>query len=451
MLENVQKGDKVFSGTINGDGSIDYRVTKVGADTFLSQIIKFVEQAQNSKPEIQKYADKISGVFTPLVIAFALITFALWFAWGPDPKWGNSLSNMIAVLVIACPCALGLATPTAVVVSTGRASLKGILIAGGEVIEKAEGIDAIIFDKTGTITEGKPKVIDFLYSQDSGEEILIAVASIEQFSEHPLSKAIVAYALEIEGLELDEPDFFNVIKGMGLEAEFEEDEYIIGNKALFAEKSISFEQSLISRKVGTEVFIAKNSIHIATIMIGDKIKESSKAVIQKLKEKGIETWMITGDNEKVAASVASELGIAHFLAGVLPLEKSQEVEKLQAKGLKVAMVGDGVNDAPALAKADLSIAMGTGTDVAINVSDVVIVKGDLQRALEFFELAAGSMRIIKQNLFLSMIYNALLIPIAAGILVLFGGPLMPPVLASVAMALSSISVVSNSLRIRNII
>ena len=446
-----EKGDKVFSGTINGDGSIDYRVTKVGADTFLSQIIKFVEQAQNSKPEIQKYADKISGVFTPLVIAFALITFALWFAWGPDPKWGNSLSNMIAVLVIACPCALGLATPTAVVVSTGRASLKGILIAGGEVIEKAEGIDAIIFDKTGTITEGKPKVIDFLYSQDSGEEILIAVASIEQFSEHPLSKAIVAYALEIEGLELDEPDFFNVIKGMGLEAEFEEDEYIIGNKALFAEKSISFEQSLISRKVGTEVFIAKNSIHIATIMIGDKIKESSKAVIQKLKEKGIETWMITGDNEKVAASVASELGIAHFLAGVLPLEKSQEVEKLQAKGLKVAMVGDGVNDAPALAKADLSIAMGTGTDVAINVSDVVIVKGDLQRALEFFELAAGSMRIIKQNLFLSMIYNALLIPIAAGILVLFGGPLMPPVLASVAMALSSISVVSNSLRIRNII
>lgn len=445
-----EKGDNVYSGTINGDSAIDYRVTMVGADTFLSQIIQFVAQAQNSKPEIQKYADKISSVFTPAVITISLLTFIFWFFFGPEPVWGNSLSNMIAVLVIACPCALGLATPTAVVVATGRASLKGILIAGGEVIEKAEGINAIIFDKTGTITEGKPKVIAFLSSPEIEEKtMLLAVASIEQFSEHPLSKAIVAYAEEQE-IELDEPDSFNIIKGMGLEAEFEDDDYIIGNKALFEREGVLFAQGLISEKIGTEVFIAKNGIHIGTIMIGDKLKEASKEVIQQLREKGIETWMITGDNERIATSVAAELGIENFLAGVLPLEKFDQVERLQARGLKVAMVGDGVNDAPALAKADLSIAMGTGTDVAINVSDVIIVKGDLRRTLDFFSLASGSMTIIKQNLFLSMIYNALLIPIAAGILVLFGGPLMPPVLAAVAMAASSISVVSNSLRIRNI-
>ena len=444
-----ESGDTVYSGTINGDGSIDYRVTKVGSDTFLAQIIKFVEQAQNSKPEIQKYADKISGFFTPTVIVIALLTFVLWFVFGPDPQWGNSISNMIAVLVIACPCALGLATPTAVVVATGRASLKGLLIAGGEVIEKADGINAIIFDKTGTITEGKPEVVDFLCLENE-DDILLALGSIEQFSEHPISKAILQYVLERD-LELDEPDFFNIVKGMGIIAEFEDDAYAIGNKALLSKESIELQESLLSDRVGTEVFIAKNSQHCATIMIGDKIKDSAKEVIQELKDRGIETWMITGDNERVAEVVAKELGIENFRASVLPLEKLKYVEQLQAKGLKVAMVGDGVNDAPALAQADLSIAMGTGTDVAINASDVTIVRGDLERVLDFFALAKGSMRIIKQNLFLSMVYNVVLIPVAAGVLVLFGGPLMPPVLASFAMAFSSVSVVSNSLRIRNLI
>ena len=442
-----ESGDTVYSGTINGDGSIDYRVTKVGSDTFLAQIIKFVEQAQNSKPEIQKYADKISGVFTPTVIVIALLTFVLWFVFGPDPQWGNSISNMIAVLVIACPCALGLATPTAVVVATGRASLKGLLIAGGEVIEKADGINAIIFDKTGTITEGKPEVVDFLCLENE-HDILLALGSIEQFSEHPISKAILQYVLERD-LELDEPDFFNIVKGMGIIAEFDEAEYTIGNKALLSKGAIELQENLLSDRVGTEVFIAKNSQHCATIMIGDKIKDSAKEVIQELKDRGIETWMITGDNERVAEVVAKELGIENFRASVLPLEKLKHVEQLQAKGLKVAMVGDGVNDAPALAQADLSIAMGTGTDVAINASDVTIVRGDLERVLDFFALAKGSMRIIKQNLFLSMVYNVVLIPVAAGVLVLFGGPLMPPVLASFAMAFSSVSVVSNSLRIRN--
>ena len=442
-------GESVFTGTINGDNVIDYKATKVGADTFLSQIITFVEQAQNAKPKIQKYADKISSFFTPLVLIFSVITFALWFLFGPAPVWGNAVSNFIAVLVIACPCALGLATPTAVVVATGRASLKGLLIGGGDIIEKAVGISTIVFDKTGTITEGRPTVIDAKFLRNEGE-ILKLVASIETFSEHPLSKAIVNYAME-KGLTFREPDEFEVIKGKGVKAEIDKEIFLIGNERLLSENDVSLDKTLIPTQVGSFVFISINNIHIGTIIIGDKIKDSSKNTIEKLKKRGVETWMITGDNEVVAESVASELGIDHFLANALPLDKSKQIEKLQAQGHIVAMVGDGVNDAPALAKANLSMAMGTGTDVAINASDVTIVKGDLAKAVEFIELSEGTMNIIKQNLFLSMVYNTLLIPIAAGVLVLFGGPMMPPVLASVAMALSSISVVSNSLRIRKLI
>ncbi len=443
------KDDPIFSGTINGDSTIDYYVTKVGADTFLAQIISFVERAQNSKPEIQKYTDKISAAFTPVVIAIAFLTFVIWFLFGPEPRWGMSISNMIAVLVIACPCALGLATPTAVVVATGRASLKGLLIAGGEVIEKTGEIDTIVFDKTGTLTEGRPEVIDFLCSTERNE-ILLTIGSIEQFSEHPISKAIVKFA-EKEGLELDEPDYFEIVKGKGLIAEFEDKDYILGNKALFDQEGVLLDDNLLSKQVGTEVFIASNSKHVATIMIGDQIKSNSKDVIQELQKRGIKTWMITGDNERIAHSVATSLGIDHYLAAVLPLEKSKQIETLQASGHKVVMIGDGINDAPALAKADLSIAMGTGTDVAISASDVTIVKGDLRRVITFLDLTHGTMKIIKQNLFLSLVYNASLIPIAAGILVFFDGPLMPPVLASVAMVASSLSVVSNSLRIRKLI
>ena len=444
-----QTGDQVYTGTINGDSVIDYRATKVGNDTFLSQIISFVEQAQNSKPEIQKYADKISSIFTPVVIVLSIVTFMSWFFLGPMPVWGNSVSNFIAVLVIACPCALGLATPTAVVVATGRASLRGLLIGGGDIIEKAVGIDTIIFDKTGTITEGKPSVIEVKINK-TGDGILKDVASIEQFSEHPLSKAIVKYSKE-NSIELDEPDSFEVIKGKGLLAEIEGRKYVIGNETLLNENQITLDDEFLIDEVGSFVFIAKDGKHVGSIVIGDKIKKSSKQTISDFKERGIETWMITGDNEIVAESVSKELGIDHYIANVLPLEKSTQLENLQKSGKVVAMVGDGVNDAPALAKANLSMAMGTGTDVAINASDVTIVKGDLSKALEFIELSEGTMKIIKQNLFLSMVYNTLLIPVAAGVLVVFGGPMMPPVLASVAMALSSISVVSNSLRIRKLI
>ncbi|WP_127716814.1 cation-translocating P-type ATPase [Halobacteriovorax sp. HLS] len=441
--------DLVYSGTINGDSVIEYIATKVGKDTFLSQIIAFVEQAQGSRPKIQQFADRISSIFTPVVIAISVLTFICWFFLGPEPFWGNAISNMIAVLVIACPCALGLATPTAVVVATGRASLKGILIGGGEIIERSEKIDTIIFDKTGTITEGRPSVVEALFNNDE-ETTLMDIASIEQFSEHPLSNAIVKYSQDRK-IPLSEPDSFEIVKGKGIIASIDEREYVIGNKLLLEESSIEFQQNLTPNEIGSYVFVACNGVHCATLVVGDKIKSTSKSVIDELKFLGIETWMITGDNEIVAEYVAKELGIEHFVANALPLEKSSYVESLQAKGKNVAMIGDGVNDAPALAKANVSMAMGTGADVAMNASDVTLVKGDLSKAIDFLKLSHGTMKIIKQNLFLSMVYNSLLIPIAAGVLVIFDGPMMPPVLASIAMGLSSISVVSNSLRIKTII
>lgn len=444
-----KSGDRVLAGTINGESVIDYKATKVGADTFLAQITTFVERAQISKPPIQKYADKVSSIFTPVVIGIAVITFFIWFLAGPEPVWGNAISNFIAVLVIACPCALGLATPTAVVVATGRASLKGLLIRGGEIIEKACAVDTIIFDKTGTVTEGKPSVVEFI-CKEAREQILSEIASIEQFSEHPLSRSIVEYG-KGKGLSLSEPDSFEVIKGKGVKAVINNNNYIIGNKLLLHEYGVEIEGSILSPKVGTYVFIALNGKHRGTIVIGDKIKKSAKDMVLNFKKRGIETWMITGDNEKVALSVSKELNIDHFVANALPLEKSTFLGKLQSEDKVVAMVGDGVNDAPALAKADLSIAMGTGTDVAIHTSDITIVKGDLSMVWDFIELSQGTMKTIKENLFLSMVYNVLLIPIAAGLLVVFGGPMMPPVLASIAMALSSISVVSNSLRIKRLI
>ncbi len=445
-----QLGDQVIAGTINGGSPIDFKAKKVGSNTFLSQIIHYVEEAQNSKPEIQKYADRISAIFVPSVIVFALLTFLAWFFLGPKPVWGTSVSNLIAVLVIACPCALGLATPTAVVVATGNASLKGILISGGEVLEKANNIDVIVFDKTGTVTVGKPSVIEEVYDTSIiRNDLLRAVASIEQFSEHPLSKAVVHLA-EKESLELDEPDLFETVKGKGIKAEFEENEFLLGNENLLTDNNIELNKSLAIIEVGSLIYVAKEGKHVATLVIGDDIKEESLATINEMRERGITTWMITGDNQSVADHVGKKLGIDHVLAHALPVTKAEKIKEFQSQGLRVAMVGDGVNDAPALAQADLSMAMGTGTDVAMSTADVTLVHGDLKRALDFLRLGEGTMIIIKQNLFLSLVYNSVLIPIAAGLLVPFGGPMMPPVLASIAMALSSVSVVSNSLRIKNI-
>jgi len=442
-------GHEVYAGTINGDGVVDYRATKVGSETFLAQIVSFVENAQISKPSVQRYADKVSAYFTPVVIVIAVLTFAIWFFVGPEPIWGNAISNFIAVLVIACPCALGLATPTAVVVATGRASLKGLLIRGGEVIEKGIGMGAIVFDKTGTITEGKPRVLNFVCYDDS-QKTLRDVGSIETFSEHPISQAIVAYASE-SVRDFIEPDEFELMKGKGVIGSLEDSRYVIGNKSLMDEQGIVVLEKYIPVEVGTHVYVASDGVIKGTFVIGDRIKSEAKVVIERFKNYGFQTWLITGDNEVIGSAVAQELGFDHYIANALPLDKARQIEKLQSTGIRVAMIGDGINDAPALAKADLSLAMGTGTDVAINTADVTIVKSDLTKALDFFVLAQGSMTIIKQNLLLSLFYNSLLIPIAGGVLYVFGGPMLPPVLAGIAMAMSSVSVVTNSLRIRRLI
>lgn len=442
MLKNP--GDKIFAGTINSESVLDFVATKIGKDTFVSHIVDFVEKAQNSKPPIQRYADKISSIFIPVVIFLAILTFAVWFFFGPQPKWGFSISNMIAVLVIACPCALGLATPTAVVVSTGRASHKGILISGGEIIEKAEKIDTIIFDKTGTLTEGKPSVEKITYLKKMDEDIFLSeIASIENFSEHPISKAIVNFAKE-KKIKLTEPQKFEIIPGKGIKANISSKTFLIGNESFLKEEGIEVKAL---NSPSTKVFVSIDGEFVSQIDLKDKIKSGAKKLIVDLKNRGIESYLISGDTLEVTQSVANELGIIHFQASCLPLKKAEIVGELQKNGKKVAMLGDGVNDAPALSKADLSLAMGTGTDVAMNTADVTLVKGDLSKALEFFKISRDTMTIIRQNLFLSSIYNALCIPLAAGILYPFLGFMFPPALASLAMGLSSISVVMNSLRI----
>ena len=440
-------GDAVYTGTLNFDGTFDYRVTKVGKDTFLAKIIDYVEMAQNAKPRIQRLADKVGEFFTPVVIAVALVTFFSWIILSEKVDIGMAISNFIAVLVIACPCALGLATPTAVVVATGRASLKGLLIGGGEVLEKADQIDTIVFDKTGTLTLGKPSVLDLATKDVS---TLGLVASIAQFSEHPLSKAVVNYAAS-ERVSLSEPDSFEVFGGKGIHAELDGSSFLIGSEAFLNSRGVKISEKLSVDGLGSMVFAARDEEHVATFLIGDEIKKEAAEVIERLHKLGVKTVMLTGDNSKLAEDVAKKLSIGQYFAEVLPLEKTEKIEELIKDGSKVAMVGDGVNDAPALALADLSFAMGTGTEAATTASDVTIVNGDIRKILDFLALANKTMRIIKQNLFLSFVYNISLVPIAAGVLVLFGGPLMPPVFASIAMALSSISVVSNSLRIRRFI
>ncbi|MBT4761104.1 MAG: cadmium-translocating P-type ATPase [Bdellovibrionaceae bacterium] len=453
MPKHKLKSHKVFSGTINGEGAIDIQATKVGEGTLLSQIVNYVEEAQSAKPEIQRYADKISAIFTPVILILSVCTFLIWFLLGPEPIWGNALSNFIAVLVIACPCALGLATPTAVVVATGKASLRGLLISGGDVLENATDINAIVFDKTGTITEGRSTVVEYKCTDENieSQELLNDIASIEQYSEHPLSRAVVQYAKASGAVSFTEPQDFKIIQGQGVQANLNTDRYLMGNLRLMKENSISLDRAQLLDPLATPIFVAKNGILVGYLLVTDPIKASSKSVIEQLQKQNIKTWMITGDHKSIAEHVGNQLGIDHVFSGALPLDKANYIQDIQNKGYKVAMVGDGVNDAPALAKADLSIAMGTGSDVAMNASDVTLVHGDLAKALDFLNLSQGTMRIIKQNLFLSLIYNISLIPVAAGALYLFGGPLLPPALASAAMALSSVSVVTNSLRIRKLI
>ncbi|WKZ70470.1 MAG: heavy metal translocating P-type ATPase [Melioribacteraceae bacterium] len=438
-------GSKVIGGTFNTSGTFNFKVEKLGDNSVLGKIIKMVEEAQGSKAPIQKLADKIASVFVPVVILVAIITFLAWLIFPDSLQFDRALINFVAVLIIACPCALGLATPTAIMVGTGLGANKGILIKNGEILELMREIKTVVIDKTGTITEGKPKVSYIIPIDYEEKELLKIIGSIENKSEHPLSKAIVEKAKEYE-MEFDEPDNFNSKSGFGLSAELNGKQYLIGNKKLMEENSVELLQvetkyNDYSNEGKTVIFTAENNKLIGLLTIEDPVKESSKSAIEKLKRKGLKVIMMTGDNELVAKSLAAKIGIDDYFANVLPEDKSGKVKELQANGSRIAMVGDGINDAPALAQADVGIAIGTGTDIAIETSDVTLVKGDLNDVLHAINLSHKTIRTVKQNLFWAFIYNTLGIPLAA-----LG--LLNPMIAALAMSLSSVSVVTNSLRLK---
>ncbi len=437
-------GDEVIGATINKFGSFKFKATKVGKDTVLSQIVKMVEEAQSSKAPVQRLADKISGIFVPVVIVIALITFSIYaFARG---DFNTGLINAVAVLVIACPCALGLATPTAIMVGTGKGAENGILFKSGEHLERAHEMKAIVFDKTGTITKGEPEVTDIIaYDSMDKEELLRISAIVEKTSEHPLGQAIVKKA-QRDNLLLTDPEAFEAIAGMGIKATFEGKTVRVGNRRLMEEAKIDIriaEEDLIrlEEEGKTAMLVAIDEKIAGIIAVADSIKENSKEAIKKLIDMGLEVYMITGDNKRTANAIGKQVGIENVLAEVLPENKAEAVESIKAKGKKVGMVGDGINDAPALAAADVGFAIGTGTDVAIETADVTLMRGDLMGIVTAIRLSHSTMRTIKQNLFWAFFYNSVGIPFAA-----LG--FLNPMIAGAAMAFSSVSVVTNSLRLR---
>jgi len=438
------KGDFVVGASINKFGSFKFKATKIGKDTMLSQIIKMVEDAQGSKAPIQKIADKVSGIFVPIVAAIAIITFLVWYFIFGNATMG--FTSMVAVLVIACPCALGLATPTAIMVGTGKGAENGILIKGGEHLERSYKIDAVILDKTGTVTKGQPEVTDILYVGDLSEtEVLRIASSTEKSSEHPLAEAIYKKGLE-ELKTIDDPSDFAAIPGRGVKAKVGQDTVILGTRRLLAENGIDIGKS--DKKVSklenegkTAMLMAVNGKTEAVIAVADTIKPSSKDAVDELKKLGIDIFMLTGDNKRTAEAIAKQVGIENIIAEVLPENKAEEVNRLKAKGKIVAMVGDGINDAPALASADIGLAMGTGTDVAMEAADITLMSGDLKAIPASIRLSKKTMGKIKQNLFWAFFYNTIGIPIAA-----LG--FLNPMIAGAAMAFSSVSVVSNSLSLK---
>ncbi len=444
-------GDKVIGATLNKTGSFEFEATKIGAETTLSQIIRLIEEAQGSKAPIQAFADRISSWFVPVVISLAIITLIVWLLLGAGLPF--ALMAFTAVIVIACPCALGLATPTAIMVGTGKGAEHGILIKGGEPLEAAEKIKAIVFDKTGTLTNGKPEVTNILSSSSTDEDDILQIsASLEKSSEHPLAEAIYSYANE-EGIKLDEVTDFKAIPGHGVEGKINGKKYFFGNRRL-ATDVVGLDISKINRKMSrieedgkTVMILTSKKEILGLIGVADTVKETSKEAVEKLKKMGIDVWMITGDNQRTANAIAKEVGITNILAEVLPEDKANEVKKLQESGKIVAMVGDGINDAPALAQADLGIAMGSGTDVAIEAGGIVIIKNDLRDVVKAIELSRETMGKVRQNMFFALFYNVISIPIAARVFVDLG-LILKPELAGLAMAMSSISVVSNSILLR---
>lgn len=443
-------GSNVIGASINKTGFIKYRATKVGKDTALAQIIKLVEDAQGSKAPIAKLADVISFYFVPIVIVLAILSSVAWLTAGETPVF--SLTIFIAVLVIACPCALGLATPTAIMVGTGKGAENGVLIKGGEALEVTHKIDTIVFDKTGTITEGKPKVTDIISNRKNKDELLSLAASAEKGSEHPLGEAIVKAAKE-GNVKLKAIENFNAIPGYGIKVDIEEETILLGNLKLMKENSIDIgnlleESDRLAEEGKTPMYIAINNVLEGIIAVADTVKPSSKKAIATLHKMGIKVAMITGDNKKTADAIAKEVGIDIVLSEVLPEDKANEVKKLQGKNKKVAMVGDGINDAPALAQADIGIAIGSGTDVAMESADIVLMRSDLMDVPTAIKLSKATITNIKQNLFWAFAYNVLGIPVAMGVLHIFGGPLLDPMIAAAAMSLSSVSVLANALRLR---
>ena len=443
-------GSVVIGASINKTGFIKYKATKVGRDTALSQIVKLVEDAQGSKAPIAKMADIISAYFVPIVIGLAILSSVAWLLAGETGVF--ALSIFISVLVIACPCALGLATPTAIMVGTGKGAEYGVLIKGGEALETTHKLSTLIFDKTGTITEGKPKVTDIVTTNLSEEQLLIYAASAEKGSEHPLGEAIVRAAID-RGYQLCELQSFNAIPGHGIEVGIQGKQMLLGNKKLMIEKtidvsSLSETSDQLAYDGKTPMYMAIDGQLAGIIAVADTVKESSKTAIETLHQMGIKVAMITGDNQKTADAIARQVGIDLVLAEVLPADKANEVKKLQETGVKVGMVGDGINDAPALAQADIGIAIGSGTDVAIESADIVLMKSDLMDVSTAIKLSKATIRNIKENLFWAFAYNVLGIPVAMGLLHLFGGPLLNPMIAAAAMSLSSVSVLLNALRLR---
>lgn len=458
-VEKTQ-GDKVIGGTQNKNGSLTVLIEAIGKDTTLSKIIKLVEEAQGSKAPIAKLVDIISAYFVPMVIVIAIISSTLWYYAGArglvainNTPGIFALSIFIAVLVIACPCALGLATPTAIMVGTGKGATEGILIKGGEPLETAYKINTIVFDKTGTITEGKPKVTDIHCVDISENDLLYFVASSESHSEHPLGEAIVNYAKD-KNINLSAPSQFKSYTGMGIETEIDGKDILIGNEKFMAEKNIwDLPKDLIgklSSQGKTPLLIAINGVFSGIIAVADTIKPDSKEAVKRLQNMGIEVIMLTGDNKKTAQAIGNEAGITNVIAEVMPEEKSNVIKGLQESGKIVAMVGDGINDAPSLARANVGIAIGNGTDIAIESADIVLMRSSILDVPRAITLSRKTIQNIKQNLFWAFAYNVIGIPVAAGLLYLFGGPLLNPMIAGGAMAMSSVSVVTNVLRLRNI-
>ena len=451
MPVDKKVGDSVFAATINKNGLIRFRATKVGDNTALAQIIKLIEDAQQSKAPIAQMADIVSGYFVPTVFVIAIASFALWMLSGETLSF--SLTIFVSVLVIACPCALGLATPTAIMVGTGKGAENGILIKGGEALETTHKINTIIFDKTGTITEGKPTVTDIITTGTVESDSLLQItASAEKGSEHPLGDAIVKSA-EDKGLELYPIEHFESITGQGINATIQGKQLLIGNIRLMQEMDIAVEAVLkdadtLAAQGKTPMYIALDRKLAGIIAVADVVKPGSAKAVKKLMEMGIEVAMITGDNRRTAEAIAKQVGITRVLSEVLPQDKSGEVKKLQQEGRRVAMVGDGINDAPALVQSDIGIAIGSGTDVAMESADIVLMHSDLMDVVTAIQLSKSTIRNIKQNLFWAFAYNVAGIPLAAGVLHIFGGPLLNPIFAAAAMSLSSVSVLSNALRLR---